>query len=60
MDKISVFKEIANDNKDIKNTLLDDIKNIYKEGIIERIDDWILWNFFLFINSYFEIRRIYK
>jgi len=37
--RLSVFKEIANDNKDIKNTLLDDIKNIYKEGIIERIDD---------------------
>ena len=37
--RLSIFKEIANDNKDIKNTLLDDIKNIYKEGIIERIDD---------------------
>ena len=37
--RLSVFKEIANDNKGIKNTLLDDIKNIYKEGIIERIDD---------------------
>ena len=37
--RLSVFKEIANDNKDIKNTLLDDIKNIYKEGIIERIDN---------------------
>ena len=37
--RLSVFKEIANDNKDIKNTLLDDIKYIYKEGIIKRIDD---------------------
>ncbi len=37
--RLSVFKNIVSNKKDIKNTLLDDIKNIYKKGIFERIDD---------------------
>ena len=37
--RLSVFKEIVKNKKGIKSTLLDDIKKIHKEGIIERIDD---------------------
>ena len=37
--RLSVFKEIIKNKKGIKSTLLDDIKKIHKEGIIERIDD---------------------
>ena len=37
--RLSVFKNIVNNKKEIKNTLLEDIKNIYKEGIFERIDE---------------------
>ena len=37
--RLPVFKNIVTIKKDVKNTLLDDIKNIYKEGIIERIDN---------------------
>ena len=37
--RLSVFKEIVKNKKGIKSTLLDDIKNIKKEGIIERIDE---------------------
>ena len=37
--RLSVFKEIVKNKKAIKSTLLDDIKNIRKEGIIERIDE---------------------
>ena len=37
--RLPVFKNIVSIKKDAKNTLLDDIKNIYKEGIIERIDN---------------------
>ena len=37
--RLSVFKNIVSNKKEIKNTLLEDIKNIYKEGIYERIDE---------------------
>ena len=37
--RLSVFKEIVKNKKSIKSTLLDDIKKIRKEGIIERTDD---------------------
>ena len=37
--RLSVFKNIVSNKKEIKNTLLDDIKNIYKEGIYERNDE---------------------
>ncbi len=37
--RLSIFKEIVSNDKEIKSTLLDDIKNIYKKGIFERIDD---------------------
>ena len=37
--RLSVFKEIVKNKKSIKSTLLDDIKKIHKEGIIDRIDD---------------------
>ena len=37
--RLPVFKNIVSIKKDAKNTLLDDIKKIYKEGIIERIDN---------------------
>ena len=37
--RLSIFKEIVSNDKEIKSTLLDDIKNIYKNGIFERIDD---------------------
>ena len=37
--RLSVFKNIVGNKKEIKNTLLEDIKNIYKEGIYERIDE---------------------
>ena len=37
--RLSVFKEIIKNKKGIKSTLLDDIKKIHKEGIVERIDD---------------------
>ena len=36
--RLSIFKEICNNKKVIKNTLFDDIKKINKEDIIERID----------------------
>ncbi len=37
--RLTVFKEIVEDKKSVKSTLLEDIKKIYKEGIIERIGD---------------------
>jgi len=37
--RLSIFKEIVKNKKSIKSTLLDDIKKVHKEGIIERIDD---------------------
>ena len=37
--RLSVFKNIISNKKYIENTLLEDIKNIYKEGIYERIDE---------------------
>ena len=37
--RLPIFQEIVGDNEEIKNTLLDDIKDVYKKGIIERIDD---------------------
>ena len=37
--RLSLFIEIVKNKKGIKSTLLDDIKKIHKEGIIERIDD---------------------
>ncbi len=36
--RLSIFKEICNCKKTVKNTLFDDIKKINKEDIIERID----------------------
>ena len=36
--RLSIFKEICNNKKVIKNTLFSDIKKINKEDIIERID----------------------
>ena len=38
-DRLPVFQEIVSDNDEFKNTLLDDIKEIYKNGIFERIDN---------------------
>ena len=37
--RLSIFQEIVGNNKEINSTLLDDIKNIYKKGVFERIDD---------------------
>ena len=37
--RLSVFKEIVDDKKHLKSTLLEDIKKIRIEGVIERIDD---------------------
>lgn len=37
--RLSVFKEIVYNKKTLKSRLLDDIKKIHKEGIIERIND---------------------
>ena len=37
--RLSAFKEILKNKKNLKSRLLDDIKKIRKEGIIERIDD---------------------
>ena len=37
--RLSIFKEFVQNKKSIKSRLLDDIKKIHKEGIIERIDD---------------------
>ena len=37
--RLSIFKEIVKNKKGLKSRLLDDIKKIRKEGIIERIDD---------------------
>ena len=42
--RLSVFKEIVKNKNGIKSTLLDDIKKIHKEGIIERIDEVIIIN----------------
>jgi hypothetical protein len=38
--RLSVFKEIVDDKNYIKSTLLEDIKKIYKEGVIDRFDDY--------------------
>ena len=37
--RLSVFQEIVDIDKENKKNLLDDIKNIYKQGIFERIDN---------------------
>ena len=37
--RLSVFKEIVDNNTQLESSLLEDIKRIYKEGIIERIDE---------------------
>ena len=37
--RLSVFKELVQNKKSIKSRLLDDIKKIHKDGVIERIDD---------------------
>ena len=37
--RLSVFQEIVDINKENKKSLLDEIKNIYNQGIFERIDN---------------------
>ena len=37
--RLSVFKELVQNKKSLKSRLLNDIKKIHKEGVIERIDD---------------------
>jgi len=58
--RLSIFKEIVSNDKEIKSTLLDDIKNIYKKGIFERIDDWIIFFYIdeLTVINNFERRSI--
>jgi len=52
--RLAVFQEIINMDKEKTKSLLDDIRNIYKQGIFERIDTWFLLKLAL-INIYFEI-----
>jgi len=52
--RLTVFQEIINIDKEKTKSLLDDIRNIYKQGIFERIDTWFLLKLAL-INIYFEI-----
>ena len=36
--RLTIFKEIVSSDNEIQSTLLNDIKNVYKKGIFERID----------------------